>query len=88
MFREPVTSTVIAAIGYDEEAETLEVEFASGVVYRYRCISLDLFEDFRTSPSKGKFFNRYIKERLPVGAGRVASVIPAKAGTQDTSPHG
>jgi hypothetical protein len=65
MFREPVSSTMIAAIGYDEEAEALEVEFVSGAVCRYRGISPDLYEDFRAAPSKGKFFNRYIKDAYP-----------------------
>jgi KTSC domain-containing protein len=65
MFREPASSTMIAAIGYDEETETLEVEFVSGSVCRYRCVSLDLYDDFRASPSKGKFFNRCIRDAYP-----------------------
>ena len=50
MFREPVSSSMIAAIGYDEEAEMLEVEFVSGAVYRYRSVNQDAFEDFRAAP--------------------------------------
>lgn len=62
MFREPVSSSTIAAIGYDDDAEILEVEFVSGSVYRYRGVSQDVYEDLRQAPSKGTFFNRHIKE--------------------------
>jgi hypothetical protein len=61
MFREPVTSSTIAAIGYDEATETLEVEFVSGAVYRYRSVNRDVFEDFRAATSKGRFFNEQIR---------------------------
>jgi hypothetical protein len=62
MFREPVSSSVIAAIGYDEEREVLEVEFTSGTIYRYLRVSLDVYEDFLASRSKGTFFNERIKD--------------------------
>jgi hypothetical protein len=65
MFREPVSSSTIAAIGYDEETGTLEVEFVSGTVYRYRGVSQDVFEDFRAALSKGRFFNWHIKDAYP-----------------------
>ena len=65
MFREPVSSSMIAAIAYDEETETLEVEFASGAIYRYRGIRQDAFEDFRAAPSKGRFFNAQIRDAYP-----------------------
>jgi hypothetical protein len=65
MFREPVSSTTIAAIGYDDDIGTLEIEFVSGTVYRYRGVSQDLYEDLRQSPSKGAYFNRHIKDAYP-----------------------
>ena len=65
MFREPVISESIAAIGYDDDTETLEVEFVTGSVYRYRGVNQDVFEDFRQAPSKGAFFNRHIKDAYP-----------------------
>jgi hypothetical protein len=65
MFREPVSSTTIAAIGYDDDTETLEIEFVSGTVYRYRGVSQDAFEDLRDAPSKGAYFNRHIKDAYP-----------------------
>jgi hypothetical protein len=65
MFREPVSSGMIAAIGYDEGSETLEVEFHSGAVYRYLGVEPDVHEDFRAAPSKGAFFNAHIKDAYP-----------------------
>ena len=65
MFREPVSSSTIAAIAYDEETGMLEVEFVSGAVYRYCGVHQDVFEDFRAAPSKGRFFNRHIKDAYP-----------------------
>lgn len=62
MFREPVVSESIAAIGYDDDAEALEVEFVSGAVYRYRGVPQDVFEDLRQAPSKGAHFNQHIKD--------------------------
>ncbi len=35
MKREPVESSMIASIGYDANAETLEVEFNAGGLYQY-----------------------------------------------------
>ena len=61
MYRERVVSESIASIGYDDDAEVLEVEFVSGAVYRYSGVPPDVSEDFREAPSKGAFFNRNIK---------------------------
>ena len=65
MFREPVSSRSIAALGYDDDTEILEVEFVSGAVYRYRGVSQTVFEDLRQAPSKGAFFNQHIKDAYP-----------------------
>jgi hypothetical protein len=65
MFREPVSSSSIASIGFDDDSETLEIEFVSGTVYRYLGVSQDVFEAFRTAPSKGTFFNAHIKDAYP-----------------------
>lgn len=62
MFREPVRSESIAAIGYDDDAEVLEIEFVTGAVYRYRGVTQDVFDDLRQAPSKGAFFNRHVKD--------------------------
>jgi hypothetical protein len=35
MNREAVTSSNIASIGYDEDSQTLEIEFLNGGLYQY-----------------------------------------------------
>jgi KTSC domain-containing protein len=62
LHREPVYSSAIVAVGYDEEREMLEVEFISGAVCRYYGVDPDVYEDFRAAASKGRFFNRHIKD--------------------------
>jgi hypothetical protein len=65
MYREPVSSSSIAEIGFDDDAEMLEVKFVSGSLYRYLGVSQDVYEDFRRAPSKGAFFNAHIKDAYP-----------------------
>jgi hypothetical protein len=63
--REPMSSTNVASVGYDEQSETLEVEFANGSVYQYFNVGLALYEQFRTAPSKGQFLNSNIRSSYP-----------------------
>ncbi len=60
MHREPVESKVLASIGYESESRTLELEFESGRVYRYRDVPADLHAWLMRSPDKGGLFNRLI----------------------------
>jgi hypothetical protein len=65
MNREPVASTNIVAIGYDEQAQTLEVEFMNGAVYQYYNVTQALFEQLMQAPSKGQFLAYQIKNAYP-----------------------
>jgi hypothetical protein len=65
MRREPVSSSSIAAIGYDARTEALEVEFVNGRLYRYRSVEAQVHEDFRAATSKGTFFNAHIRDAYP-----------------------
>lgn len=57
-----VDSSNVAAVGYDDETETLAVEFNSGSVYHYSNVSRDTFEALRDAPSVGKYFNANIRD--------------------------
>jgi len=61
MFRIPVTSSVLASVGYDPDNATLELEFQSGRVYTYFNIPLSLYQGLLNAESKGKFFCRFIR---------------------------
>ncbi len=62
MKREPVASTSIASVGYDEASRTLEVEFKNGKVYQYYEVSAALYKQFMGAPSKGQFLNGFIRD--------------------------
>jgi hypothetical protein len=63
MERTPVTSSNISAIGYDEDSQTLEVEFTDGSVYQYAGVPVGEFEGFMNADSKGKYLHASIKNR-------------------------
>jgi hypothetical protein len=65
MRRERVSSSSITSVGYDADIKTLEVEFVSGRVYRYRGVEEEVHEAFLRASSKGKFFNEHIKDAYP-----------------------
>ncbi|MBI5214410.1 MAG: KTSC domain-containing protein [Ignavibacteriae bacterium] len=61
MERTQVDSTNISSIGYDEDSNTLEIEFHSGAVYQYFDVPLNVYEGLRDSGSKGQYFAQNIK---------------------------
>lgn len=69
MNRVPVNSTSIAGIGYDEQTQTLEIEFRHGGVYQYFDVPATVHQQLMTAPSRG----RYVAEQIK-GAYRFARV--------------
>ncbi len=65
MNREPVASSTIVAIGYDEPSQTLEVEFKAGSIYQYYNVPLGLAEGLMQASSKGQFLHYQIKNAHP-----------------------
>jgi hypothetical protein len=61
MNRTPVASSSIKSIGY--ESEVLEVEFQSGTLYQYSSVPQGMFERFVAAPSKGRFFDQFIRDK-------------------------
>jgi hypothetical protein len=66
MEREKVISSMITSVGYDADAQLLEIEFApkpnqaSGPVYQYAKFQPADWTDFRQSKSIGKHFRERI----------------------------
>ncbi len=56
-----VDSSNIAAIGYDDGSETLQVEFNSGATYQYFDVPEHIFDAMLESGSKGQFLHQNIK---------------------------
>lgn len=63
--RTEVTSSFIASIGYDDTEATLEVEMIRGAVYHYFGVPKRIYFDMLSAPSKGQYFNAYIKGHYP-----------------------
>jgi hypothetical protein len=62
MDRTPLDSTTLASAGYDATTGLLELEFRSGALYRYFSVPASLYRDLLTADSKGRFFNRSIRD--------------------------
>ena len=58
---ESVLSSNLAAIGYHEESQTLQVEFNSGQVYQYAGVPKEEFDNLRDAGSVGGYFASNIK---------------------------
>jgi hypothetical protein len=84
--RQPVQSGALASVGYDAEAEALEIEFRSGRVYRYEQVPASVHDWLLRAPNKGIFVTRQIVGRYPerslpdavsgpAGSGSVGSLL-------------
>jgi KTSC domain len=62
MEREPVTSSVVAAIGYDSKFQWLEIELKTGSLYLYREVPAHIHQAFMAALSKGTFYNQYVRD--------------------------
>jgi len=63
--RLPVSSSVLAAVGYDAATAVLEIEFTSGDVYRYYAVPARVHRELTAAESPGAYFNRAINDRYP-----------------------
>lgn len=62
--RVAVTSSSIASIGYEPARRELDIEFRSGVVYRYGEVPERVFRQFLESSSKGRYFTQHIRDNF------------------------
>lgn len=59
-----VSSSNVAALAYDEQAEALWVEFKAGNRYQYFEVPLNIYEECLRASSVGQYFNANIKNRF------------------------
>lgn len=62
MNRTPVSSSNLAAIGYDADQHILEVEFVNGSVYQYSNVPIHIYQGLMNADSHGIYFNAYVKK--------------------------
>lgn len=61
MQRQPVGSSSLASVGYEDEV--LEVRFRNGGLYRYFEVPEDVYCELMEAGSIGRFFNQRIRGR-------------------------
>jgi hypothetical protein len=65
MKRQPLRSSVLKSAGYDPATAVLELEFASGDIYRYFAVPPSVFKALIDDDSPGAYFNKSISDRYP-----------------------
>lgn len=63
-FKERIESTCVNDVAYDPETMEMTINFQQRGSYKYYDVPLDVYIDFETSGSRGKYFNYYIKEQF------------------------
>ena len=58
-----VSSSAIQGVEFDELTHRLQITFTSGKTYTYYGVPRSVYERFLQAPSKGIFFNDYIKDQ-------------------------
>lgn len=61
MKRTPVDSSSLRSLGYDAAQQVLEVEFASGALYRYEQVPAAAVQALLQADSLGRHFNQVFK---------------------------
>lgn len=62
MERISVFSSFILSIGYDANENEMEVDFSDGKTLTYIDVPIDVYTDFISSISKGRFWHTNIKD--------------------------
>ena len=62
MERTRVNSSNISSIGYEEQSQTLEIEFNTGNVYQYYGVPPQVNQQLMNAASHGLFFSSNIKQ--------------------------
>ena len=64
----PVVSSSVMAIGYDEGAKEMHVQFKSGKTYVYKDVPAFVFRNAMRAPSIGKFVAVNVKDSYSFSA--------------------
>ena len=61
MERQSVSSANLSSVGYDENTETLEVQFQNGSVFQYHGVPAETHGQLVNARLIGGFFSRHIR---------------------------
>lgn len=62
---QPVSSSNIAALGYDADNQIVYVQFLNNTVYAYKGVPEHEYENLLTAASVGSYLNRNFKNIYP-----------------------
>lgn len=70
MQRTPVTSSLVASVGYVPEYKVLEIEFQDGRSYQYFGVPERIYKGLMAAESQGRYFNERIRDAYVYGRSR------------------
>jgi KTSC domain len=77
MERQSVASSLIRSVGYDPAGSILEVELVEpNRVYTFYDVPFSVYDELLGAPSKGKYFNEFIRDLYAYEVAYDASVPP------------
>jgi KTSC domain len=59
-----VDSSLLTSVAYSTDDQTLDLEFRAGIAYRYFDVPATLVDGLLAAESKGRYFNRYVRDRF------------------------
>lgn len=65
MIATSLESTTLANVAYEATDQVLWLQFRSHAVYRYFGVPAEVYRALIGAPSKGTYFNRYIRQQFP-----------------------
>jgi hypothetical protein len=60
-----ISSSAIAAVGYDDATRQMKIRFVAGHTYDFCGVPRSVFEGLLDAASKGRYYNEHIKDRYP-----------------------
>ena len=60
-----IASTMLYAVGYDEDTHTLDVVFNTGGIYRYTGVPPHVYAELLQAASKGRYMQEHVLDQYP-----------------------
>ncbi len=84
MERQPVESSPIRSVGYDPAGSILEVELIEpDRTYTFYDVPFSVYDELMDAPSKGRYFDEFIRDLDPYEAADGPPPPPETSGTDD-----